>query len=77
MERYSKDKSLSQTVLCARYNLPLPIRTGRESRRFRPHFLQHLGLAHPTDPAVHLEVHAHVRVQVVLANEKFQSRHCR
>ena len=61
----SKDVSLTRRIRRQCQKFPLPVAVVRNARRDQSHLLQHARLTDPTVPAVHLEVHAGVRMQLV------------
>src|SRR6266852_7739680 len=55
-------------VLGQRQKLALPVDVVRYARSDAAHLVQHAWFADPTEPAVHLEVHADVLMQRVQTN---------
>ena len=61
----SQDVSLTRCIRRQCQKFPLPVGVVRNARRDQSHLVQHACFSDPTVPAVHLEVHAGVRMQLV------------
>lgn len=70
VEASSERATLQRSRFRQRHEVALPVGIERDARRCRPHLVKHGRLAHPAEPAVHLEVHADVGVESVEADGK-------
>jgi hypothetical protein len=68
VEARPENMSLPAGFLGQHQKLAFPVNVVRDARSDIAHLVQHAGFTDPTEPAVHLEVHADVVMQLVEAD---------